>query len=71
MSLDYIAKSYGVPAKKGQRIRFTFRGDRLGTVLGARGSNLKIRLDGDKHYGLYHPTWELEYLSVGQPEGES
>lgn len=67
MSLEYIAETYGVPAKKGQRVRFGR--DRLGTIVGARGASLKIRLDGDKGIGLYHPNWKLEYLGVDQQGG--
>jgi len=33
-----------------------------GTIIGSRGGDLRIRLDGDKHPGNYHPTWELDYL---------
>jgi hypothetical protein len=67
MSLDYIRTAYAVPAKKGQRVRYT--GDkgpkssaREGVITGAEGAHLRIRLDGDSFSNIYHPTWELEYL---------
>lgn len=67
MSLDYICKAYKVPANKGARVRYT--GDkgpkfsaREGTITGATGPYLRIRMDGDSFSNIYHPTWELEYL---------
>lgn len=64
--MDYIRRTYQVPAKRGGRVRYTGRaaGERFGTILSARGGYLRIRLDGDKHAGTYHPTWKLEYLSA-------
>lgn len=62
--LDYISKSYGVPAKRGGRVEYT--GDRepkLGTIMGATGAHLTIRLDGEKYSHPYHPTWKLRYLT--------
>jgi hypothetical protein len=68
MSLSYIAKAYGVPAKRGQRVRYT--GDkgpkaqpREGTITAAEGAHLRIRMDGDSFSQPYHPTWELEYIT--------
>lgn len=67
MSLSYIAKTYGVPAKRGQRVRYT--GDkgpkakpREGVITAAEGAHLRIRMDGDSFSQPYHPTWELEYI---------
>lgn len=69
MSLDYIRTAYGVPAQRGQRVRYT--GDkgpkgmaREGTITGADGAHLRIRMDGDSFSNIYHPTWELEYLAT-------
>lgn len=69
MSMEYIRKSYGVPAKQGGRVRYT--GDkgphktaRYGTITGAHGSHLRIRMDGDSFSNIYHPTWEIEYLEA-------
>jgi hypothetical protein len=64
MSLDYIRKAYGVPAERGGRVEYTGDGSaRLGTISGASGSRIRIRLDGETRLGLYHPTWELRYLT--------
>lgn len=67
MSLDYIRDTYSVPAKRGKRVRYTGdctkRGDpKLGTITGAHGAYLRIRMDGEGFANNYHPTWELEYL---------
>jgi hypothetical protein len=67
MSLSYIRTTYRVPAKRGQRVRYT--GDRgpkakprEGVIVGAEGAHLRIRMDGDSFSNIYHPTWELEYI---------
>lgn len=67
MSLTYIRHAYSVPARKGQRVRYTgncARGGeaRLGTITGASGQYLRIRMDGDRLSNIYHPTWELEFV---------
>lgn len=66
MSLDCIRHHYGVPAKKGGRVRYTNGRVREGTITGARGAHLTIRMDGDSFAQPYHPTWDLQYL---QPAG--
>ena len=58
--MEYIREYYKVPAKKGARIKFHAR---PGTIVGAQGPHLRIRLDGDTGIKSYHPTWEMEYLS--------
>lgn len=65
MSMEGIRRRYGVPAKRGMRVRY--HSNRLGTIRSADGHHLMIQLDGDKHTGTYHPTWELEYLA---PQGD-
>jgi hypothetical protein len=68
MSLEYIRKTYAVPAKRGGRVEYTGDGHpKQGTISGARGSHICIRLDGSPRTGLYHPTWELRYLSPATP----
>lgn len=63
MSLAYIRDTYGVPAKRGGRVRYT-GGSKpmLGTITGATGGHLDIRLDDVRYATPFHPTWELEYL---------
>ena len=67
MSMDYIRQAYGVPAKEGGRVKYTGdgkAGPQLGTITGARGCYLLIRLDGEDRSEPYHPTWKLEYLDT-------
>ncbi len=64
MSLDYIRTTYGVPATRGGRIRYTGGPTpTLGTITGTDGGHLMIKLDGLKHSNPFHPTWEIEYLA--------
>lgn len=63
MSVDYIRRYYDVPAKLGGRVRYTGgRHPMDGTIAGAEGAHLMIRLDGQQHAMPYHPTWKIEYL---------
>jgi len=57
--MEYIRKYYGVPAKRGGRIKFK---GKPGTIVGSDRSYLRIRFDGEKAIYTYHPTWEIEYL---------
>lgn len=62
-SMAYIRRQYGVKAEVGGRVIYT--GNRmlqLGAVASVEGARLRILLDGQAHAGLYHPTWEVEYL---------
>lgn len=66
MSLDYINKSYKLNLREGTRALYSGegragRGPRFGTVIGANGARVLIRLDGDEGSFPYHPTWRLEY----------
>jgi len=64
MSMDYIRRTYKVPAKRGGRICFT--GNKVkepGTIRSAIGSHLRVQLDGSKRTVLLHPTWCVEYLN--------
>lgn len=67
MSLEYISKAYGVPAKRGGRVEYTGDGKPvLGTIVSASGAHLNIRLDGQKYHFPYHPTWKLRYLDASE-----
>lgn len=59
MSLEYIRKTYLVPAKRG--VNVIANGD-CGVITGARGAYLRIRVEGRKKTGFYHPTWQMQYL---------
>ncbi len=63
MTLSFIRKSYGVPARRGGRVEYTGNGKpELGTITGASGAHLRIRLDGLQQSSPFHPTWKLRYL---------
>ena len=63
MSFEYIRTYYGVPAKRGGRVEYTGTGKvQTGTITGASGAHLSIRIDGKKHADPFHPTWNLKYL---------
>ena len=57
----YVRHVYGVPAKRGGRV--LFRG-KPGKITSGAGKYIRIRLDGEKRAGLYHPTWALKYLEA-------
>jgi hypothetical protein len=66
MSMEYIRKHYGVPAKRGARVMFAPYGNQYlsseGIITGSRGAHLRIRMGDEKKSGIYHPTCDLEYL---------
>jgi len=71
MSLVYIRRAYNVPAKRGARVRVDWDSPaptREGTITGADGARLRIRLDGEKHSRSAHPTWRIEYLMTPNVE---
>jgi hypothetical protein len=65
MSMDYIRRAYGVQVKRGDRATYTGCGKvEHGTVTGADGHYVRIRLDGHKHSGNFHPTWKLSIVAT-------
>lgn len=58
MSMEYIRKRYQVAAKRGMRV---VADGKPGVITGSVGSYLRIRLDGEKTSGRWHPTWRIEY----------
>lgn len=66
MSLEYIRKTYQVPARRGGRIRFCPCAgiNRIGFVIGARGKYLRVRFADMRRPVLLHPTWAMEYIDV-------
>ena len=68
MSLEYIRKTYGVPAKRGGRVRYTDGDGAIwnGRITSARGAHLRVLVDdrvpGYRGRLLLHPTWQIEYL---------
>lgn len=64
--MEYIRRTYGVPAKRGMRIEYMSGRDYElmdGTIVGSKGGYLRIRLDGNRHSGLFHPTYNLVYFT--------
>jgi len=57
--MAYIRGYYGVPAKRGGRVKFQ---GHLGTITSASSQYLYLRLDTGQRVGPCHPTWEMEYL---------
>jgi hypothetical protein len=63
VSADYIREHYRVPAGLDGRIRYTGgKTPQHGTIVGFYDAHLRIRLDGERSIGHYHPTWEIKYL---------
>lgn len=63
--MDYIRRTFGVPAKRGGRIRFSGNigpEPLTGTIVGSQNGRLRVRFDGEYRTRLLHPTWEIIYL---------
>ena len=75
MSMRYIRDYYGVPAKRGARIRWTHhlanvpQSPAEGTIVAAKGQYLRVRFDADGKIRTLHPTWAIEYLSMQDTAG--
>ena len=57
--MEYIRKTYNVPARRGGRVLY---GGRPGVITSADGPYLRIRLDGGNRTGRYHPSYQLVYI---------
>ena len=67
MSMDYIRRTYGVPAKRGARIRFDGVFGQFGItgcVIGSRNQYLRVRMDSTGLIWTLHPTWQVQYLKT-------
>jgi hypothetical protein len=68
VTMDYIRQRYGVPAKRGARIRFADpnfsygRCPQEGTIVAAPHGYIHVRFDGSRSIVWLHPTWCVEYL---------
>lgn len=73
MSLEYIRKTYGVPAKRGAPVRYTTGNGHVmtGQILSASGQYLRVRFNGHTRPMRCHPTWQMEYLADNAAEGKS
>jgi hypothetical protein len=66
--IRYIRHTYGVPAKRGMRITWHHAyAPHMGTVVGARYGNLRVKLDGIKRVVILHPTDNVEYHELFKP----
>lgn len=72
-SLEYIRETYGVPAHRGGRVRYTGESASLeGTITSGDGPYIRVRFDDRKMTVRLHPTWNVEYLTAaGKSEGVS
>jgi hypothetical protein len=69
MSMDYIRRAYGVPAKRGGRVSYTAAEKAVqGTIVAARGHYLRVRWDESGLTHSMHPTWMLVYLKTPNTE---
>ena len=65
MSMDYIRRTYGVPARRGGRVQYTGAKKSVqGTIVSARGHYLRVRWDESGQVQSMHPTWMLVYLET-------
>jgi hypothetical protein len=67
--MEYIRKNYGVPAKRGMRVRSTDPNHgqhREGVIVGSTGARLRVWMDGEDCSLYFHPTSHLTYLN---PDG--
>lgn len=67
-SIAYLRSAYGIPAKKGMRVKlkkayFNIPSDG-GVITGAKHAYLRIRVDGEKHSRFFHPTYGVIYPAV-------
>jgi len=65
MSLPYIRKYYGVPAKRGGRVAWktaTMPQEMVGTITSARGARIMVRPDTGGRRLQLHPTCDIRYL---------
>jgi hypothetical protein len=70
--MKFIRDSYGVPARRGGRVVYTGKAmATTGTITSAKGARLRVRMDGEKHTGIYHPTWAMRYLPKQAQKGQA
>jgi hypothetical protein len=64
MSMQYIRDFYGVPAKRGSRVRYSGSetGPSVGKIVGARQQYLPVKFGHVPRPLILHPTWKIEYL---------
>ena len=62
MSLDYVRRTYGVPARRGGRVRYEYLSGvyRYGRIASATNL-LRVRWEDDGTRANLHPTWRVTY----------
>lgn len=61
---SYINQAYNLSLRKGMRVEYTGGGRaKHGTITGADGPYILIKLDGHVNSFPYHPTWELKCIT--------
>ena len=71
MSLEWIRRQYGVPARRGQAVRYTGGSKPIAGVItgsNATGAYIRVRMENGNVCN-FHPTWEIEYLPKDSPDG--
>lgn len=58
-SQTYIQFCYGVPAKRGMKVKVD---GKPGTITHFLGAQIMVRFDGEKRSKPCHPTWEVIYF---------
>jgi hypothetical protein len=64
--MEYIRKTYGVPAKRGMRIVFDDGHHRYeGKIIGTSSTLLRVRVDTPPQRAPmhFHPTYHITYLT--------
>lgn len=63
VSLQYISAQFRVPAVRGSKVSTKELKPRSGTIIGARGSLLRVRIDGQDDSILLHPRRDVHYAA--------
>lgn len=68
MSMEYIRKTYSVPAKRGDRVRVRIANQpHLGVISSSRCGRLRIRLNGEKRSRIFHPL-DVQWVKEAKPQ---
>ena len=63
-TMEWIRRTYDVPARHGMRIEYD---GKPATIVGTRGPYLAFRVDGEKRIAADHPTYRIVYPAVPEP----
>ena len=63
MSMEYIRKTYDVPAKRGVKIKYTGGIKPIfGKIVGSTHAYIRVKMEETQKIIKFHPTWKIEYL---------